>query len=199
MVLLIIEKDIFGAGQQVGVVPDPCAQGGGGHISLDEQTTQGGSAEVRLSTLGYLHNNNNAWQDFFKEPDALYAPWQEEMTRTGKNALEKFNQKKGELNGQFWEGHLDFVMVVKELKDFNKSLKIPCAEKQKSEKEKKVQGENVAANHSTTRLSTSSTLLSATNERASRGDASPRRHGKIICLSTSSTYLRCTPQCASGC
>jgi hypothetical protein len=143
----IIERDIFGAAKAVGCVPDTSTLGGGGHISLDAQTTFGGSAEVMLATLAELQNNYQAWQKMFGDQDALNAPWLDEMKHGKTNALAVFTPQVEALLKGVERGEVDFGTAASQLKQFNQGLKNPQAEElRKSAKNAdKAAGNNVAS------------------------------------------------------
>src|SRR3984893_4402532 len=125
----IIKTDIFGAAKKVNLLPGK----GEGHISLDAETTFGGSAEHLLVLLKDLQNEFQTWakdfykdteEEIFEESEILNAAWIGEMT-----PIHKYVEQVDGLLVQARSGRLDIFGVVDELKAINTKLKNPVAEK----------------------------------------------------------------------
>ncbi|MFD7862937.1 hypothetical protein [Streptomyces sp. NPDC059783] len=75
----IIRRHIFDLARQSGLRVEQSASGGGGHLSLDSETTFGGSVELFVESMRQWETGWASWVEHFgKEPrekDVSQAPW----------------------------------------------------------------------------------------------------------------------------
>ncbi len=143
----IITEHIFGGAKGLGLIPDPKATGGGGHISLDASTgfghTDNGrtttSYEVLLATLLDLQTSCNLLQrQFFAaeskgaatgEADPTNAPWlkdQQLKDAPKEDVLAAYKKKIDQLDQSVKKGEVGRISTVTdELVKFNQKLTNP--------------------------------------------------------------------------
>lgn len=75
----IIQQHIFAAASAIGLIVETGVTGGGGHVTLDSDTSFGGSAELFLETVRVLEDGFGDWKRYVEEnrgaSDTQNAPW----------------------------------------------------------------------------------------------------------------------------
>ncbi|MFD9896011.1 DnaJ domain-containing protein, partial [Amycolatopsis sp. NPDC059027] len=123
----IVDNHIFKQADSLGLKIDKSVNGGGGHLSIDSDTSFGSSVELFLATVKSIQDGHREWKEAFRNAeDPVNTPWLNDLrmrdSEGGGNALEAFQVKVEELLADVRAGHRDMSAVVDELTGFNEKL-----------------------------------------------------------------------------